>query len=144
MSKYKYSETEKQLNSVLKHQDEALKSIHFPSTAEADATAVKADALLRSLGYQPDALKGLVPAQPKKVLAIPTWEQCCAEAEKHVGTGCELESLFSEEELRSNEFAIKQLNEEFNAVHRLDSFDISIAALAGLVGKSAKKDRLDK
>lgn len=27
MSKYKYSETEKQINSVLKHQDEALKSI---------------------------------------------------------------------------------------------------------------------
>ena len=134
MSKYKYSEVQKQINSVLKHQDEDLKSIHFPSTVEADATAAKADALLRSLGYQPDALKGLVPAQPRKVLAIPTWEKCCAEAEKYVGTGCELESLFSEEELRSNELAIKQLNEEFNSVHRLDSFDISIAALAGLVG----------
>ena len=45
MSKYLYSETEKQINSVLKHQDEALKSIHFPSTAEADVTAAKADAL---------------------------------------------------------------------------------------------------
>lgn len=44
MSKYKYSETEKQINSVLKHQDEALKSIHFPSTTEADATIAKADA----------------------------------------------------------------------------------------------------
>ncbi|WP_195450635.1 hypothetical protein [Anaeromassilibacillus sp. 1001302B_160321_C8] len=130
----KYSETEKQINSVLKHQDEALKSIHFPSTAEADATAAKADALLRSLGYQPDALKGLVPVQPRKTMVIPTWEQCCAEAEKHVGTDCELESLFTEDELRSNELAIKQLNEEFNAVHRLDTFDISIAALAGLIG----------
>ena len=67
-------------------------------------------------------------------MVIPTWEQCCAEAETHVGTDCELESLFTEEELRSNELAIKQLNEEFNAVHRLDAFDISIAALAGLVG----------
>ena len=61
-------------------------------------------------------------------------DRCCAEAETHVGTDCELESLFTEEELRSNELAIKQLNEEFNAVHRLDAFDISIAALAGLVG----------
>lgn len=134
MSKFKYNETERQINSVLKHQDEALKTIRFPSTAEADATATKADALLRSLGYQPDALKGLVPAKARKVMVIPTWDQCCAEAEKHVGTGCELESLFTEEELRSNEFAIKQLNEEFNAVHRLDAFDIGIAALAGLVG----------
>lgn len=134
MSKYQYSETEKQINSVLKHQDEALKSIYFPSTAEADVTAAKANALLRRLGYQPDSLKGLVPAQPRKTMVIPTWKQCCAEAEKYVGTDCELESLFTEDELRDNELAIKQLNEEFNALHRLDAFDISIAALAGLVG----------
>lgn len=113
MSKYQYSETEKQINSVLKHQDEALKSIHFPSTAEADVTAAKADALLRRLGYQPDSLKGLVPAQPRKTMVIPTWKQCCAEAEKYVGTDCELESLFTEDELRDNELAIKQLSEEF-------------------------------
>lgn len=134
MSKYKYNETEKQINSVLKHQDETLKSIHFPSTAEVDETAAKADALLRSLGYQPDTLKCLVPAQPRKVMVIPTWAQCCADAEKHVGTGCELGSLFTDEELRSNELAIRQLNKEFNSVHRLDAFDVSIAALAGLVG----------
>ena len=134
MSKFKYSETEKQINSVLKHQDEALKSIHFPSTAEADATTAKANELLRSLGYQAEVLKGLVPVQPRKVMVIPTWGECCAEAERHVGTGYELDSLFTEEELRSNELAIRQLNEEFNAVHRLDTFDISIAALAGLIG----------
>lgn len=134
MSKYKYSETEKQINSVLKHQDEALKSIQFPSTTEADATVSKAEALLRSLGYQPEALKAFAPAQPRKVMVVPTWDECCAEAERHIGTGCELESLFTEEELRNNELAIRQLNEEFNAVHRLDAFDISIAALAGLVG----------
>ena len=103
MSKYKYSETERQINSVLKHQDEDLKSIHFPSLSEADA-------LLRRLGYQPDAIKGLVPVQPRKTMVIPTWEQCCAEAEKHVGTDCELESLFTEEELRSNELAIKLMD----------------------------------
>lgn len=134
MSKFKYIETEMQINSVLKHQDEVLKSIQFPSTAEAEVTVSKAEALLRSLGYQPEALKGLASAQPRKVMVVPTWDECCAEAEKHVGTGCELESLFTEEELRNNELAIRQLNEEFNAVHRLDAFDISIAALAGLVG----------
>lgn len=133
MSKFKYNETEKQINSVLKHQDEALKSIQFPSAAEVDATASKADALLCKLGYQPVALKGLAYAQSRKVMVVPTWDECCAEAERHVGTGCELESLFTKEELRNNELAIRQLNEEFNAVHRLDAFDISIAALAGLV-----------
>ena len=134
MSKFKYSETEKQINSVLKHQDETLKSIHFPSMAEAGATATKAKVLLRSLGYQPETLAGLTPVQPRKVMVVPTWDELCAEAERHVGTGCELESLFTEEELRSNELAIRQLNEEFNAVHHLDIFDINIAALAGLIG----------
>ena len=71
MSKYKYSETERQINSVLKHQDEDLKSIHFPSLSEADATVAKADALLRRLGYQPDAIKGLVPVQPRKINGYP-------------------------------------------------------------------------
>lgn len=128
MSKFKYTKFEKQMNSVLKHQDEALADIHFPSSDETEA-------LLRGLGYQPEALRELVPIQQsKKVMVVPTWEELCAEAERHVGTGCELESIFTEEELRSNELAIRQLNEEFNVIHRLDTFDISIAALAGLVG----------
>lgn len=67
-------------------------------------------------------------------MVVPTWEELCAEAERHVGIGCELESIFTKEELQSNELAICQLNEEFNVIHRLDAFDISIAALAGLVG----------
>ena len=133
MSKFKYTEFEKQMNSVLKHQDETLADIHFPSSNETDAT--RTETLLRRLGYQPEALKELVPIQQsKKVMVVPTWEELCAEAERHVGTGCELESIFIEEELRSNELAIRQLNEEFNVIHRLDAFDISIAALAGLVG----------
>ena len=135
MSKFKYTEFEKQMNSVLRHQDEMLADIHFPSSDETDATIARTESLLRGLGYQPKAPKEMAPIlQPKKVMVVPTWEELCAEAERHVGTGCELESLFTEEELRSNELAIHQLNEEFNAVHRLDVFDVSIAALAGLVG----------
>lgn len=135
MSKFKYTKFEKQMNSVLKHRDEALADIHFPSSDETDATITRTEALLRGLGYQPEALRELVPIQQsKKVMVVPTWEELCAEAERHVGTGCELESIFTAEELRSNELAIRQLNEEFNVIHRLDTFDISIAALAGLVG----------
>lgn len=135
MSRFKYTEFEQQMNSVLKHQDEALADIHFPSSDETDAAIARTETLLRSLGYQPESLKELAPIQqPKKVMVVPAWEELCTEAERHVGTGCELESIFTEEELRSNELAIRQLNEEFNVIHRLDAFDISIAALAGLVG----------
>lgn len=135
MSKFKYTESEKQMNSVLKHQDETLADIRFPSSDETDATIARTEALLQSLGYQSEALKGLAPIQqPPKVMVVPTWEELCAKAQRHVGKNCNLESLFTEEELQSNELAIHQLNEEFNVIHRLDVFDISIAALAGLVG----------
>lgn len=135
MSKFKYTEFEKKMNSVLKHQDETLADIHFPSVEETNVTIAKTEKLLRDLGYQPEELKGLVSIpQTRKVMVVPTWEGLCAEAERHVGMGCELESIFTEEELRSNELAIQQLNEEFNVLHRLDSFDIGIAVLAGLAG----------
>lgn len=135
MSKFKYTQSEKQINSVLKHQDEDLKEITFPSAAEIDATANKADALLRSLGYLSENHTDLLlTLKPKKTIVIPTWNELCTEAEKHVGTNCKLEDLFTEEELESNELALKQLNEEFNSVHHLDAFDISISAIAALVG----------
>ncbi|MFR8175625.1 MAG: hypothetical protein ACLVB5_00100 [Christensenellales bacterium] len=67
MSKLKYTEFEKQMNSVLKHQDKALADIHFPSLDKTDATIARTEDLLRNLGYQPEALKGLTPIQqPKK------------------------------------------------------------------------------
>lgn len=135
MSRYKYSEDEQQINNVLKHHDEALSEIHFPSSAEADKLTATAEELLRKLGYQPEDLKGLAPvAQKKKTMVIPTWQEVCANAERSVGKHCELDDLFTEEELQRNELAIKQLNAEFNAVHRLDAFDLSIAALAAIVG----------
>lgn len=73
MSKFKYTEFEKQMNSVLKHQDETLADIHFPSSNETDATIARTETLLRRLGYQPEALKELVPIQQsKKVMVVPT------------------------------------------------------------------------
>lgn len=135
MSRFKYTESERQINSVLKHQDEELKDIHFPSTEEADATAEKAAALLRSLGYQTEGHNGAISiSKSKKVMIVPTWEEVCTEAERHVGLNCGLESIFTEEELQSNELAIQKMNAEFNAIHHLDVFDVSIAALAALVG----------
>lgn len=135
VSRFKYTESERQINSVLKHQDEELKDIHFPSTEEADATAEKAAALLRSLGYQTEGHNGAISiSKSKKVMVVPTWEEVCTEAERHVGLNCGLESIFTEEELQSNELAIKKMNAEFNAIHHLDVFDVSIAALAALVG----------
>ncbi len=52
MSKYNYSDFERQLNMVLAHQSAELSEIHFPSTESADACIESSEALLRKLGYK--------------------------------------------------------------------------------------------
>lgn len=52
MSKYNYSDFERQLNMVLAHQSAELSEIHFPSTESADACIASSEALLRKLGYK--------------------------------------------------------------------------------------------
>ena len=135
MGKIKFSEFDIKMNSVLVHQDKMLKEIHFPNSKETDATISHIEGILKVRGYQIDENIKCVEAQkPKNVMVVPSWKQLCDEAEKHVGSNCKLESIFTDEELHSNELAIKKMNNEFNEIHRLDAFDISIAAFAGLIG----------
>ena len=70
----------------------------------------------------------------RKIMVIPTWEKLCLEAERHVGGDYTLEDLFTEDELSSNSEAIRKLNAEYSAIHRLDCIDISISAVAALIG----------
>lgn len=135
MSKYKYSETEQQINDVLKYQDEELKKIKatMPSTTELDKRIQESEDLLRMLGYTE------MPTVPKhdvvkKVMVVPSWEQLCLEAENSVGTGHPLESIFTEAELKRNSQEIRMLNAEYNQLHHLDKYDIAISVAAGLLG----------
>lgn len=135
MSKFKYTEFEHEMNTVLKHQNEVLSNIHFPSDAQTDSVISKAEELLRLLGKDPQDVQSLpVINKATKVITVPTWEELVQDAERHVGSNYDLESIFTEEELQSNEAAIRQMREEYNTLHRLDGFDISIVALASIVG----------
>lgn len=135
MSKFKYTEFEQEMNAVLKHQNEMLSSVHFPSEAQTDSVISKAEDLLRLLGKDPQDVSSLpVVKKIPMEISIPTWEELVKDAEHHVGSNCDLESIFTEEELQSNEIAIRQMREEYNALHRLDGIDISIVALASIVG----------
>lgn len=140
MSKYNYSEVEQQINNVLLYQERELSEIHRPSTADIEERISESELLLKSLGYERQlsdlqSTKQSLPAElSRKVMVVPAWENLCLEAEKSVGTGCALEDIFSQEELKSNECAIRQLNEEYNAIHRFDKFDIAISASAGMLG----------
>lgn len=139
MGKYKYSEEEQHMNNVIKYQDDQLKELMVESHRtrnETDAEIEAMEAWLRKRGLDPSkAVKEpCVLGAPKKVMVLPSWENLCAEAEAVVGTSCELESIFTEAELKSNEAAIRQLNREFNQIHHLDKTDIAISAIAGIVG----------
>lgn len=140
MSKYDYSEVEQQINNVLAHQDKELKEIDKLDTFGLDSCISESEKLLRSLGYgnQVRELKAQnknVPAETsRKVMVVPSWENLCNEAEEHVGSGHELEELFTPDELLSNEWAVQQLNYEYNQLHHLDKFDVAICVAAGLLG----------
>lgn len=134
MSKYKYSDVEKQTNSVLKYQDEMLNRMKRPDMKTAEDRIFESEELLKSLGYSLDNVPQIMPDAERKTIVIPTWEKLYAEAEKDVGTEVELESLFTDEEIKANKQAILMLNEDYNAVHRLDKFDVTISVVAGLLG----------
>ena len=137
MSRYDYSALERQINSVLKYQSEELAGIKLPDMSMAEESISSSEQLLAALGYGRElaALRNRPrPAAPRKVIVVPSWEQLCLEAEQAVGTDCDLESIFTEEELQSNEQAIRLLREDFDQVHRLDKFDVAISAVAGIVG----------
>lgn len=140
MSKYVYSEIEQQINTVLAHQDKELHEINRPEHSQIDSRIYESEELLKSLGYgeQLASLKssGLQAnaEQPHKVMVVPSWENLCKEAEAHIGTGHDLEELFTPDELLSNEWAVQQLNYEYNQLHHLDKYDITICVAAGLLG----------
>lgn len=140
MSKYNYSEVEQQINNVLAHQKKELSELCRPSMSGVNARISESEELLQNLGYgkQLSELKAtprnVLAAPSKKVMVVPSWENLCLEAEKSVGTGCELEDIFTSEELVSNELAIRQLNAEYSQLYRLDKYDVVISAAAGLLG----------
>ena len=67
-------------------------------------------------------------------MAVPSWEDLCIEAEQVVGSGHALESIFTEDELQKNSQEIRMLNAEYNQIHRLDKYDVTISAAAGMLG----------
>lgn len=135
MSKYNYSETEQQINDVLKYHEDLLEKTRAmnPLLSEIDSRIQESEDMLRMLGHEtlPSVLQR---SERKRVMVVPSWEQLCAEAEQAVGTGHTLESLFTEAELKSNRLEIKQLNAEYNQIHHLDRYDVAISAGAGMLG----------
>ena len=138
MGKYEYSDSEQKMINVLKYQDDQLDELMKAGKNrrnETEKEIAKMEAKLLALGIDPlCATVKKESVAPKKLMLVPSWESLCKEAEATVGNSCELEDIFSPEELKTNEEAIKQLYKEYNQVDRLDKIDITISAIAGIVG----------
>lgn len=127
-------EDENRINSVLAYQDALLSEIEPPDMSGVEERIEASEQLLTELGYDlPTMSSRRSVVTTSKALARPSWEDLCREAIEVVGTDVTIESLVTEEELRENALAVRQLNEEYNQIHRLDKFDIAIAAAAGLL-----------
>lgn len=132
MSRYKYTDGEKEINAVLAYQDDQIEGISFPPEAATDKRIASSEALLASLGFDlPE--RGLAPRRGGKPIVVPTWEDMLEDALQAGRGGTELEALFTEDELRENAAAVAALNEEYDQIHHLDSLDVAIAAAAGLL-----------
>ncbi len=137
MKNHNYSKDEQQLNSVLQYQSKRLDKLNSIDMSEVNDRINESENILKELGYgaELDEIQLNAGKKPgRKVLVVPTWEELCFEAENAVGGKNDLESIFTEDELRSNELSIRMLKEDFNSLHRLDKFDICLSAIAGILG----------
>ena len=134
MSRYEYSNGEKEINAVLAHQDDQIKSISFPSAEEIEGRIASSEKLLASRSYDlPQRNKGAKPVRTGQPLMAPTWNQILDEALQAGNGSAELEYLFTEEELQANREEVLALNEQYNQIHRMDAVDVAIAASAGFL-----------
>ncbi len=130
--KKKQSNNESRINKVLKYQDEELENIKNIDRKELEKTISNTENLLKDLGYTPKD-NHLSVVKEKKNIIVPTWDEMCEEAERTIKNDIDIQDLFTEEELKLNEVAIKNLNNEFNAMYKLDSTEMFISVFAGLL-----------
>ena len=138
MGKYNYSEEEQKMVNVLTYQDKQLKGLseeinNDKIRNEREATIKAAELKLKAMGIPLPNSTINNPDTPKKLMVVPSWDKLCKEAELSVGSSCELETLFTEAELKRNSLEIKQLNNDYNQLHKLDKIDITISAFAGII-----------
>ncbi len=123
-----------EVDRVLLYQDGLLSEIEASDTSRVEERIEASESLLAELGYElPSIPARTTPKRSTRPLVMPTWDELCHKATEAVGTEADVESLFTEDELRENALIVRRLNDEYDQIHRLDKFDVAIAAVAGLL-----------
>ncbi len=128
--------TEQEINKVLTNHDNELHELLKQRSSCSELDVSSAEKILLNRGYElpKKDINTLIPLKKSDVVVVRSWDEICAEADELIPGDCEIESLFTKEELALNKEYIRLLNDEFNQIHRLDKVDVAIGALAGMVG----------
>lgn len=126
MSVFKYSEKERELNKILKmNQDKSKKLLDnkriISTRNQADTNIASAEELLKSLGFEKDVLEAKSQAKEKSKNIrlhnrpqMESWEQLIKEANQYVPQDVALEELLSQDEIHSVFKELDEINKEFS------------------------------
>jgi hypothetical protein len=131
---YKYGKTDRERLAVLKHQEKQLEGLSIPTPEE--TLISESEQLLQEFGYgeELEAIRSSSKKVAQKTKAVlPDWDTLVQEALRSEGENVGFYDLFSEEEITANREVIAQLNDEYNAIHRLDGIDWAICVVAGIL-----------
>jgi len=93
----------------------------------------ESEELLLSLGYDLSSIPTIENEQTRRVIVVRPFSELLDEANRKYPENVNFLDIFTPEEIAANHDYIKALNEEFNAIHRLDAVDITIPAIAGIL-----------
>ncbi|WP_455100669.1 hypothetical protein [Parvimonas micra] len=131
-------ESEQKIDNVFVYEDKELKRLQKQyeeiDMSGIDLRIAESEALLFSLGYEPLTVHEKTELLGRRVLVVSSFDDLFKEAEAVVGNNNSIEALFTEEELKENSAAIKALNHDYNMIHHLDKYDVTISAAAAILG----------
>lgn len=137
MSIHKLSEGEKDLLKVIKSEiDYAQATPSLKASKDAlDISISESEEMLHSIGCE-DELKLIEitkETKSKKTLTIRSFDDLLSDANKRYPSEIGFENLFSNDELTANAEYIRQLSADFDTVHKLDTIDVIIPVVAGVL-----------
>lgn len=132
------SNGEKDVLKVIKNGISEIESIPSlkPTNNQLDNSIASSEALLCSIGCGSELVGTVIkpPQSAQRVIEVRSFDELLSDANKKYPNDISFGDILSSQEIADHTAYIAQLDEEFNAIHRLDKVDILIPAVAGVLG----------
>lgn len=129
---------EKDILKVIKHgisKTEGIPSLQ-PTNNQLNNSITSSEELLRSIGYGSELGKTVIntPQSNQRVIKVRSFDELLSDANKKYPNDINFCEILMPQEIADHTAYIKQLNDEFNNIHKLDKIDIFIPIVAGILG----------